>query len=180
MGQKMSQNLGGGAKTDVGNQGGINWGGVGQQVQDRQGTTYGNFLAQQTAGMQPSIAQAQLKQATDQNIANQMAMAASGRGGNFGTNQRLAAQGMASAGQQMAQQSGMLAAQEGQMNATNALAYQHGNDQFQQGMYGLSNQRDLGIASVDEEAKKRAAAGTQGFMNFLSGAGKAAATGGTL
>lgn len=72
----------------------------------------GNFLNQ---GPGPSVAQAQLRQGNDQNVANMMAMANSGRG--QGANAAAAQQAMfsgAAAGQQLNQQQAILRAQEAQ------------------------------------------------------------------
>lgn len=166
-----------GSPVAVGNSGGVNWAGIGNQVSAAQTTPYAEFLAKQTAGMQPSIAQAQLKQATDQNIAAQMAMAAGARGANIGTASRMAQQNAAQAGQAEAQQSGMLAAQEAQANASNALQYQGMNNQYAESLYNLANNRDLGIAGVGVKNNEVQMQGTKDFTDFLGNLGGGAAAG---
>lgn len=183
--------FGGGGQTEVSNAvrnpalpnvANIDWN-LGNQMNERRGQTYADFLAAQTAGMQPSIAQAQLRAATDQNLANQAAMAASARGGSAGTTQRLAMQNGANAGQQAAQQSAILAAQENQQNASNALGYQGMSDQFINSLYNLGNQRDLSLmnarmgggiaaANIEEQGKNRNRAGVASFGDFLGNMGQ--------
>jgi hypothetical protein len=135
---------------------------LGNQVAGRANQNYAAFLYNQTNGMQPSIAQNQLKVATDQAIANQMAMAASQRGASAGTTQRLAMQQAAGLNQSMAQQNGLLAAQEAQQNAQNALQYQGLNDQFSNHLYELGNQRDLGLMGSEVQGGLGAAQIHQG------------------
>lgn len=77
-------------------------------------------LQAQMAGQGPSLAQNQLKQATDRNIAQAMAMAQT-RGANPFLAQRQAMQSAATAGQEAAAQSGALRAQE-QLAAQQQLA----------------------------------------------------------
>lgn len=172
--QQGGQSMGGGAPTQVGNAGGVNWGGVGGQINTNNNTDFSQFLGSNTAGMQPSIAQAQLKAATDQGVANTMAMAAGGRGANSGTTQHLAMQNGSMAGQQSAQQSGILAAQQQQQNAQNALQYKGMMDQYNIGLMGASNQRDLGTANIGVDNSKIQEQGTQNFGNFLGNMGSAA------
>jgi hypothetical protein len=108
-------------------------GGTGMQQQ--QYNNIGNWLSQ---GPGPSVAQAQLAQANQQNIGNAMALAASGRGaGSNAAAQQAAIAGGLNAGQQTAQQSSVLRAQEAQ------------NWRSQQ-MQGMGMQSDIGanIAST--------------------------------
>lgn len=77
-------------------------------------------LQAQMAGTGPSLAQTQLKQATDRNIAQAMAMAQQ-RGGNVALAQRQAMQAAAGAGQEAAGQSAAIRAQE-QLAAQSQLA----------------------------------------------------------
>lgn len=94
-------------------------------------------LQAQARGEGPSIAQAQLQQATDQNVANTMALAASGRGAGAGGVAYNAQNQGAAARQKMAGDSGMLRLQE-QMQAQNMLAdvsgQMRGQDLSQQGL----------------------------------------------
>lgn len=85
------------ANPGVGNGGQLDWN-LGNKVHQMDSQNYAQFLANQTSGMQPSIAQAQLKAATDQNLANQMAIAASARGPSAGTTHRLMMQNAAATG----------------------------------------------------------------------------------
>lgn len=96
-------------------------------------------LQGQAAGTGPSIAQQQLQKATDQNIANTQAAAASGRGPSAGGAQYNAQNRMAQAQQQGAGDSAMLRLQE-QMQAQNML----GNVAGQQRGQDLSSQQ-LGL-----------------------------------
>lgn len=93
-------------------QGGLN-------TQQQAASGIGNWL-QQGAG--PSVAESQLKQGNDTNVANMMAMAASGRGqgGGAAAQQAAAFQG-ANAGQQTNQQAATLRAQETQNYKQNQL-----------------------------------------------------------
>lgn len=140
-------------------------------------------LENQAMGVGPSLAQNQLQQATDQNIAQQMAMAASARGGNVGMAQRIAAQNAGAAQQQMAQQAGIMRLQEQQsaqgllnqgigQGRQGDLAGQQLKDNFGLGMRDLGNKRDMGQQAA-------AAQGGKMFGDFMSRAGDAAATAAT-
>jgi hypothetical protein len=124
-----------------------------------------NQLMQQAQGQGPSIAQAQLQQGTDQNIAQQMAMASSARGGNVGMAQRQAAMNAGQAQQQMAGQAGVLRLQEQQgaqqQLGQNLNSFQGGIDNYNQGMIGLANQRDMGQQAANAQGGKM-------FGDFLS------------
>ena len=86
--------------------------GTGVGMQQQQYGNVGNWLAQ---GPGPSVAQAQLQQANQQNVGNAMALAASGRGaGQNAAAQQAAIFGGLNAGQQTAQQASVLRAQEAQ------------------------------------------------------------------
>lgn len=80
----------------------------------------------------------------------------------------------------------MLASQENQMNAANALKYQGMNNQFAQYLYGLGNQRDLGLmqgqiqgglgaAGLEQQDAQRR---QKGFGDLMGNASKAAAMAG--
>lgn len=98
-----------------------------QQQARNQQEQYINELQNGINGTAPSLAQLQLRQGVDANIASQMAMAASGGPGSAAFAQRNAMNNAANANQQLAGQSAALRAQEyqnalGQMgNATSAL-----------------------------------------------------------
>lgn len=165
-----------GPPVSVGNAGGINYGNIGNQVAANSAQGFGSYLANQGFNPQATIAQAQLKAATDQAIKNQMAMAAGARGGNAGTMQRIAMQNMAQAGQENAQQSGMLAAQQEQQNAQNALNWKTLQDHYALGMYDLANNRDMGTANVQSQNANRQMQGVKNFTDFLGNLGKGAAS----
>lgn len=124
-------------------------------------------LQAQAAGQGPSVAQNQLQAGLDQNIASQMAMAASQRGTNAGMGARMAAQNLGATNQQAAQQAAGLRAQE-QLNAQGLLSQnlaqgrsqdiglasqqagldlqsQGQKDAFTQALVNAGNQRDLGL-----------------------------------
>ena len=102
-------------------------------------------LAAQAQGQGPSLASEQLKQATNRNLAQQMAALASQRGGNTSLAQRGLSQQAALAGQDVASQSALLRAQE-QLSAQQQLA-------------GLSSQmrgQDIGLAQSQAELAQQA------------------------
>jgi hypothetical protein len=210
----------GGPKTDIssnltdprlGNQTGLNMD-FGGQIRDRnqfsldmapqdefrsQQMDFAKQLAAQSRGEGPSLAQQQLKQATDQNLASQMAAAASQRGVQGGLGQRLVAQQAANTQQQAAQGSalartneqlqaqGLLgnALQGGRQQDLGAqglnLQNQQAKDAFTQSLIGLGNQRDLGLLNAQVQGGQAAgqleeaqnARRGKGFGNFLSGLG---------
>lgn len=130
-------------------------------------------LTAQMNGQGPSLAQAQLQQGTDQNIAQQMAMAASARGGSLGMAQRQAAMNAAGVQQQMAGQSGILRLQE-QQQAQQQLAQLIGQrDQTRQGLIGLANQRDATNVTAQANSKNF----VEGAAPIIAGLGQAAAAG---
>ena len=124
-------------------------------------------LEAQAAGQGPSLAQAQLQQATDQNIAQQMALAASARGGNVGMAQRQAAQNAAAVQQQASQQSAMLRMQE-QMAAREQLS----------GLLGQGRAADqegsIAQAEITEAGKARKGKVIGGLMSGAAQMGAAA------
>lgn len=93
-------------------------------------------LEAQAAGQGPSLAQSQLQTATDRNIAQQAALAASGRGRTAGQGMRAAQMGAATANQQAAKQAAELRMQE-QMQARQQLA----------GVASDARSQDIGLAS---------------------------------
>jgi len=98
----------------------------GTAAKQRQGLIYD--LQQQAAGKGPSLAGAQLKSASDRNLSQQLAAAASQRGGSAASTQRQLAQHQSQAGQQVAQQSGQARIQE-QNAARQQLGQQIGQEQ---------------------------------------------------
>ena len=164
---------------------------------------FANQLMNQANGHGPSMVQSQLQQATDQNLQNQMAMAASGRGMNAGAAQRLAQNNMAALGQQEAQQSAMLRNQEmlqaqGMLGNTLSqargqdiglassqgqldLASQGQKDSFGLGLVNAGNQRDLGLMQGQITGGNNAAQldaesnKRRSFGQFLGNMGQAAA-----
>lgn len=119
------------------------------QEQDTRNQT--NSLAQtllaQSMGQGPSLAQGQLQDATDRNIAQQQALAASARGVNPALAQRLAAQNVASINQTAASDSALLRNQE-QLGAQNSLGSLL-NSQRQGDL--TATDRDLGAKISKEE-----------------------------
>jgi hypothetical protein len=166
------------------------------QDQFRQGQVgFVNQLQNMANGQGPSLVQNQLQQATDQNLAQQQALAASARGGNSGMAQRIAAQNAGNIQQQAAQQSAGLRQQEmlgayGMLGnqlasargqdiglatgqAQIGLGAQGQQDSFTNALVNSANQRDIASAQLDEESKKRRAGGTGAFANILGGLGSA-------
>lgn len=111
-------------------------------------------LMAQTQGQGPSLAQSQLKQATDRNISQQMAMAASQRGATAGQGLRQVAQNAAMANQQAAQQSADLRMQE-QMAAQQQLA----------GVAGAAREQDIGLATNQAGLQQQTALANQDASN---------------
>lgn len=109
-----------------------------------------NQLQQQAAGQGPSLAQSQLRQATDRNIAQSMAMAASQRGRGAGQNLRGVMQNQALANQQAAQQSADLRMQE-QMAARQQLA----------GLTASGREQDIGLATNQANLQQNASLANQ-------------------
>jgi hypothetical protein len=126
-------------------------------------------LEAQAAGQGPSLAQAQLQQATDQNIAQQMALAASARGGNVGMAQRQAAQNAAAVQQQAAQQASMLRMQE-QMAAREQLGGLLGQGR------AADQQGSIAQAELTEAGKNRRSKAIGGIISGVAQAGAAAAS----
>jgi hypothetical protein len=130
--------------------------GMAGQFGGQQQSAYDMYAAQ-ARGEGPSLAQEQLKQATSQNVANQQAMMAQGRGGNIAGMSRAAA--AAGAGAQAAgnQQAAQLRAQEqlaamggmadmantqAQMNMQQQLAYEQMLQQSQMAQMDASQQQN--------------------------------------
>lgn len=106
-------------------------------------------------GQRPSAAEALLQRQTDQNVANQMAMAAQGRGGNLGAMSRQAAS--AGLGAQLAGQQ-QLAALRADEQATARAGYAGAAGQLaQQGLAGQAlhegNLQRMNLAEMDSAAR---------------------------
>src|SRR5690606_30060428 len=101
------------------------------------------------------VAQAQLQSATDQNIAQQMSMAASARGANVGLTQRGAMMNAATAQQQAANQSAIIRAQEMQQAQQNMMSNLSQKDDYTRALINAGTARDTGQANLDEASKKR-------------------------
>jgi hypothetical protein len=122
-----------------------------------------NALQGQAYGTAPSIAQAQLQAGTDANIAQQMAMAQSGRG-NPALAQRLAMQNAAGAQQTMAQQATLARLQEqqqAQQNLANLLSGTRSQD-LTGATANLGAQTNvlttgMGLDAATQQANQRAA-----------------------
>lgn len=94
--------------------------GVDQLASRARQTTLADALDAQMRGEGPSLAQNQLKQGTERNLAQQLALAASSRGGNAATTQRELMRNQAATNQQAVQQSADTRMME-QMNAQQLL-----------------------------------------------------------
>lgn len=173
------------------NRGGVNYD-TSQQDQFRgQQQAFAQALQAQMAGNGPSLAQSQLQQATDQNLQNQAAIAASSRGVSAGMAQRQAMQGFAGTQQQSANQSAMLRAQD-QLNAQGmygnlinqgrtqdigvagqqaqiGLENQGQRDSFSQNLLALGNQRDLGFLSAQQRGAEDVANIEEAYKNRRAG-----------
>jgi len=143
-------------------------------------------LQEQAAGTGPSVVQDQLTQATNQNIAQQQGMMASQHGINAGLAARLGAQNTASIGQQAANQSAQLKAQEqmaGQSGLAGALASGRTGDVNAAGAINQNQQFYINAQAQQDEANRQALmarqaaiAGQQSQMNQTNtGAFQAAA-----
>lgn len=118
-----------------------------QQAQFRAGQSgLAAQLQAQAAGQGPSLAQSQLQQGTNRNIAQAMALAASQRGSTAGQGLRQIAQQTTAANQQAAQQSADLRMQE-QMAARQQLA----------GVLGQGREADIGLAASQAQLQQQAA-----------------------
>ena len=118
--------------------------GNGQTAQDRSGEmSLADALRQQSMGQGPSVAQEQLRQGTNQTLANSMGILASSRNSPGGLAQAL--QANASAGQQSAAQSAALRAQE-QQSGQQGLASELGT---------IGNQ-DINMATTNANATNQA------------------------
>ena len=111
-------------------------------------------LQAQAMGQGPSLAQSQLRQATDRNIAQSMAMAASQRGATAGQGLRQIAQQASAANQQAAQQSADLRMQE-QMAARQQLG----------GVLASGREQDIGLATSQAGLQQQAGLANQSATN---------------
>ena len=136
---------------------GVAQSGIGTQQQAA--SNIGNWLQQ---GPGPSVAQAQLQQGNDTNVANMMAMAASGRGqgGGAAAQQSAAFQG-ANAGQQTNQQASVLRAQEAQNWKQNQLSAMGQQANIGSSITGAGqNQQNLGLNYSQLAANQQQNAGS--------------------
>jgi len=185
IGKSLGRAIGLGGAGDVGNNTGLNLN-FGQQIKDRnainpteaydkQQMALNKQLMNQAQGIGPSVAGMQLQQATDQNIAQQQALAASARGGNVGMAQRIASQQAGQIQQQSAQQMGLLRLQEQQQaqgllnsgigqGGSMALNNQAGKDAFSSDFTKAGTTRDIGQQTA-------AAAGGGMLGNLIGNAG---------
>lgn len=126
-----------------------------QQAQFRQGQLgLANQLWGQATGQGPSIADAQLRQASDRNMAQAMALGASQRGGARAGALRDIANQRASISQQLAADSGLLRLQE-QQQAQGLL----GN------VLGAGRGQDIGLASAQAGLQQQAGLANQAALN---------------
>lgn len=125
------------------------------QQQSRQGhLDYINMLQAAARGEGPSVAQAQLRQATDANIANAYSMAASTRGGgSYALAQRTAQQQAAQANQAAAAKAAELRAQEiwaARSGLGDAWAQQRAQDM---GAMGMNMNAYMGVQQEQMQAR---------------------------
>lgn len=99
-------------------------------------------LQTQAAGQGPSLAEAQLKAASDRNLAQQVAAAASGRGGNQAAIQRQLARQQQASGQQVAQDAAQARIQE-QVAARNQLGS------------AIAQQQNAGLTQTSDARQQR-------------------------
>ena len=140
-----------------------------QQAQFRgQQQSLAQQLSAQSRGEGPSVAGMQLKQATDRNLAQQLAMQAGASGANAAAARRQAANQAGVLGQQAAGQSAMLRLQE-QQAAQQQLA----------GVTAQGRQADIAMATADADRNLRANLANQGVdldvLKANAAAGNAAA-----
>jgi hypothetical protein len=125
-------------------------------------------LAAQSRGEGPSVAGMQLKQATDRNLAQQLAMQAGASGAQAAAARRQSASQVGDLGQQAAGQSAILRLQE-QQAAQQQLA----------GVTAAGRQADIGLATADADRDLRANLANQGVdldvLKANAAAGNAAA-----
>lgn len=114
-------------------------------------------LAAQAAGQGPSVAGAQFKAAADTNLAQQQALAASGRGGNAAMAGRQAAQNASGFNQQAAQGAATARMQE-QMNAQSML----GN------VLNQGRGSDIGLATSQAGFNQQTGLANQGALNSFA------------
>ncbi len=171
-------------------------------AQDRSGLI--TQLQGQADGTAPSLAEAQLRSATDRNLAQQLAVAQSQRGGSAASRQREVLRGQATAGRDIAQQSAELRIQE-RNQAQQLLGQQISDEQqlsdqltqqyLQQGFTieqarqqaaadfeRLQTEQHLAIQGINASAHSAANAGragiTQGIIGGLSSVASSAASAG--
>lgn len=114
-------------------------------------------LQAQALGQGPSLAQSQLRQGTERNIANQMAMAGTAGRGNLALAQRGAALNAASINQQAAQQAADIRAQE-QMSAQGQLA----------NVAGQARGADIGLATNQAGLTQQTSLANQSALNSFA------------
>lgn len=134
--------------------------GSGVGTQQQAVSNIGNWLNQ---GPGPSVAEAQLRQGNDQNVANMMAMAASGRGqGGGAAAQQAAAFQAANAGQQTNQEAAVLRAQEAQAWKQSQLAGINAQAGIGANLTGAGqNAQNLGLNYQQLAANQQQNAGSQ-------------------
>jgi hypothetical protein len=140
------------------------------EVRGQQGTL-AQMLADQAAGRGPSVAQQQLQQGTDKNIATQMAMAATMRGANQAGALRQLGYQQAGARQQMAGDAATLRLNE-QNQAQNQLgqllAGMRGADEQQARFYGQTSNDLLAQQLAARQAREQAAIQYEGMLRGVA------------
>lgn len=141
------------------------WGTINQPSQGYQ-TNALNLLQQGAVGKGPSAAQSLLQSARDENIGNQMSLAASGRG-NAALNSRNAMQNIATLNQQAANQAATIRAQEQQaalagLSGLSTSARGQDIDSTLGARQSQLNAVNLGLANAQGQQS-----GTIGYQNAL-------------
>ena len=116
-----------------------------------QGAALRDQLAQTAAGKGPSLAEAQMKQAQDRNLAQQLAAASSQRGGSPAALQRQLARQQATSGQEIAQQAGVARMQESQ--AAQQLLGQQVNNEQAAADQAVNNYMKMGFSVEQAQAQ---------------------------
>lgn len=137
--------------------------GAAQSLQDvaEQKKGFGTMLGNAALGKGPSLAQAQLQQAQDRNLAQQLAMAKSQRGVSPALQARMLQQNAAQSGQQLAGQSAVARLQEQRQQQAAFQDYLANQQQYQNNL--------LNTAMGGEQARAAANAAERGRSDAMLG-----------
>lgn len=154
--------------------------GAGSQeaLRKRQLAQSGRLEARAT-GQAPSLAEAQMKQASNRTLAQQLGAAQASRGGNAAARERMLAKSQARSGRELAEQSGIAKIKEQQL-AESSLAQQLQAQRAQdvalsqqdvaakQALEKLKVQQNLGLQGLNLSGQQSAAQQRSGLMENLS------------